>query len=337
DSVLIKMPQLGDFIDEGSIHGVFNRVITRPLKKAQHWFDDNVTVMSREWAKLAPKNKAEARRLESKINNTLLMGQDGKPRELTINNLRMIMLNMGNESNKRVLLQGHNWKESDVQALIDQYATPEDHAFVRGIWDSLKPLWPHIQAVRKQMTGIAPQKVKGDYFPLISDRTLDKVDVTKGPFERMFVDPFADARAFHDRTGKAYPLDLDFNLLPSRVIETIHGIAFQIPVREAWKLIDSDVMRKGVTEKFGKEYYDMFLPWLQYVANNGALRDSNVPATINRWLAQTRLNSVVFLVGTRPSTTLIHSLSALSNSIGETNRVDFLRASRDLSFGGDHS
>lgn len=326
DAQLMKWEQIADWIDADDIHGVFNRNVIIPLKNAQHFENDLKTEFSNELGKVK-----SPRGMSAEIDNTLFRNTEtGKYLPMNKSNLIMAMLNLGNEGNKKVLLQGYDVSEAQVMGLINKYATKEDWDFAQNVWRAMDKLWPHIEKATREATGVAPDRVMptkiktdfgtvdGGYFPLIRDNTQDKVITSRGPFDLRPLPTFVTANSFKNRTGATYPIDLSLDLLPSRIVETIHAVAFKTPVREAQKIVGSDAMRRGINEKFGPEYTDVLGTWLKDVANNGRrLYANKTDAELQGFLSSARSKIITFLVGWRPSTAAIHSGSALSNSFGE--------------------
>lgn len=343
DANNLKMEQMLNWIEDNNPHGVINQYVTYPLMEAIYRREDlNRQLMNKimEARDFAPPSK----KIDRLAKNDLLIDPlTGKPMKLTHGNLLMIMLNMGNAGNKAKLLAGYGWDEGNVLAVLHQNTNAKDMKFVQHIWDAVGTLWPHLSETTEKSFGVPPPKVQGvsfslhgqtiegGYFPLIKDGIRSKVEVTDGPLERNGFHPIASsAAAMFERTNVAYPLELDFNQLAGKLRETTNAIALHIPVREAWKVLNTDTVKQGLIKTMGEDYWKQITPWMQRVANDGGLTNTADTSKLSRAAALTRENLVTYLVGYRLGTALIHGGSAASNSVGEVGIGPFSKASMEI-------
>jgi hypothetical protein len=334
---MLKPEQMFDWIDP-SIRSVMNDYVIRPLKEGQYKAEDLKKAVAADIRKLK-----DPTGIHDSVENYIFRDANGESIPMTRENLISVMLNLSNESNKRVLLKGYNTTEDAVINWVSQNIREGDLEYAQGVLDSLKKLEQPLLDATKAAKGIAVERVlpakttfgnhgtlDGGYWPLIADRTLDRVEGDlKTPFDRMVTSPFVDANSFHNRIGTTYPIDLSMDRAWSRVNETIHAIAMHEPVKQAWKIIDSSVFKKIMNDKFGPEYANKMTGWIKNIANNGELRDLSDDAKMLGLARAMRARTIGYLTGFNPLTMAIHGLSAMANSIGEEPR-GIAKASFDI-------
>jgi hypothetical protein len=233
--------------------------------------------------------------------------------------------------------------------------TEKDWNFVEGVWKMLREKFaPKIEEVTERLTGVAVPMEKGldiqtpfgdkrgGYFPLIPDPywTLHhqptKLNAT---IDVRNYNPLPNAKATHKRTGKVYPLDLEFDHVPARLLETAHHIFFREPTINARKILARPDIRFGTTKAFGPEYTELLDPWVNWIANDGGAHDLAGSGWKEKLLrasieasAFMRTNTIAVLLGYNPGTPFIHGASALFNSLHEAGVVPFMSSTVDLMF-----
>jgi hypothetical protein len=337
DASLLRMERLFSWLDHRDSQGIFNKYAYRPMAEGDGVANDLRAKYAKRFKELPNLEKADQR-----IANDLFLDRDGKPAKMTRQNLIMVMLNMGNKNNMEVLSRGYGIEDpAAIHDFVRQYATEKDWKLVQGVWDIFEDLFPQADKHSREMTGVGLRKVErqpidtpfgkmdGGYFPLVE--SLDRL----APHDRASVDPFQGrplpTRNYtKNRTGKAYPLSMEFSNIGRAINQQIHDIAFGKAVRDARKLLDGREVRMALRESFGQEYVDKIDPWLDHIATNGGkfepINDSFLLNT-SRFLRQ---NAAMMLVGARPGTAIIHGLGAYANSIQEAGVMDFHRAAVDF-------
>ena len=207
-----------------------------------------------------------------------------------------IALNLGNEGNTRKLLEGERrgWTEETLRARLDEILTVEDWRMVQAIWDTVDQFWPRIEALHKEMTGVAPPRVeaksftvqgesfRGGYYPVIydPDKTprhfkMAEQKAAEGLFQNNFMRPnvskgFTEAR----KANYSRPLLLTLNALPAHLSEVIHYLSHYKAVTEVHKLMNHPEVQEALIATFGKHVQRQFLPWLQAIAQSSTVPDA---------------------------------------------------------------
>lgn len=78
-----------------------------------------------------------------------------------------VALNWGNEQNRQRIRDGDKWTDAQVQAIL-KTLTAEELEFVNGVWAYIDSYWPEIAAKEERLNGVAPEKVEGVPFVLMS-------------------------------------------------------------------------------------------------------------------------------------------------------------------------
>lgn len=291
---------------------------------------------------------AEARRhtLTEKITETLL-----KPlRELNIKErmaldrtvdflgtpMRMrdvisVALNMGNEGNKRKLIEGYGyrgWTEEAVTKRLGELLTDKHLDLVQHFWDTIGQLWPDIKELSERTTGLSPPKVdptslvingrelKGGYYPIVYDRSRDykaeQIAQKKGDlWENNFLKPGVSKGFTEARTQFYAPLLLSLNVIPSHINEVVHYLTHYEATRAVDRLLNHKELRKAITEGLGRETYNLFRPWLQAIAHDGV-----VPGNLTLMdgiLRHLRVGAAVTRLGFRVTNSIMQGFNLLSS------------------------
>jgi predicted ABC-type ATPase len=342
--------------DRGNAFGVFNQWIGRPLIEAAN----SEAALQKEIAKdyLALPNHLTKDELAKPIPNTIFKDpleawqSDGtwdwdgaSPLPLTRKELRAILLNVGNSSNLKKLADGYGLKPEVILDWANTYAKKEDWDWAQAHGDMFKKLKDMSDRMYRTLSGVAPESVevaplqtkfgeyRGWYHPLIYDPIIDgaieKARAPKDLFEKEYTRANTPAAYTKARTNFVGPLSLSLDQVPARLTQEIHDISFHAPVVEASKIFYDPRFLNGVTKYYGKEYSQLFIPWLKDIANAKNYTGAN-QAALERFAGYFRQNVIGTFVGLNPRTVEKHTLTALFNSIKEVGGEGFLDAAMSL-------
>lgn len=337
DARLIKMEQLIDWIDKNDAQGPMNQPL-RYLFDQQHKKGDHVAKIAADLAKI-PVDRDWGLALNNLVNNTILRDETGNLAKLTNENKIVIALNFGNESNRDVMVRGHNWNVADIHAFLDRNMSDMDWDFVQAVWKVFDGIAPELIKATTLRSGIPIEmippsgfdtsmhgRIEGGWYPLVKDPTEQllgkqrETDLVNKPY----FNPLPMARTMKERTGVAYPLDLSLSPLANRINETLHAVYMQDAVRQAWKVVKDPEIRQGIAKAFGPEYVKQMDAWLKDIANNGGENARDWQAS---WVSRNMRENVVFgLMGYKVTTALIHGGSALVSSAYEMGGIHHLAA-----------
>lgn len=342
DGSMVKPEQLMDWMDRDQ-RGIFNQVVTEPIQQAKHDQDDLEASVSKkivEFRKTQPKRWDKTLKEQVDVPE-LSFTRDGVPEKVVASKKDIITLalNWGNESNVDKLIRGYNWNYEDVENALNKYMKPEDWAFVEHVWSLFSDLWPQAEAMYRRMSGVAPPRVvprdfehafgtsHGGYYPVVFDPWLapraggKKGDMFDPRYARATPpNPYANAR-----TGAAYPIELNLDMVSYRLGQVIHDITHREALINAEKFLLHPRVKQKMTFVFGPEYADQMRPFLEYVANAKVFDDKALGFWANL-IKNFRMNTTMVGLGFRATTIFKHGSSAAFNSIAEVGAKNLAAA-----------
>lgn len=342
--------------DRGDPRGVFTQFIARELATAAN----SEAALEREFAtKLrAVADKAD---LKERVPNELFKDPlGGASIQMTRKNLRAILLNVGNDSNLTKLARGYlgtvekgdvgraqvEGFKAQVMQWLHTHATKEDWDWAQGIWNTFADIKKRSDTMYRSLTGgVEPESIPvraietphgtypGGYYPVIyhpvwegASKKLMGGDILE---QENYVRATTPAGYTKQRTGYAAPLSLDLDMMPVRMRQMLHDIAFRPSVIQAGKIFYDKDVRAAITKHYGTEYTKMLVPYLRDVANAANYRN-DAQQVFTRFSELVRQNIIATLIGLNPGTVLKHGPTAAVNSVTEVGLGNFLRAMKGL-------
>lgn len=252
---------------------------------------------------------------------------------MKIRDVIAVALNMGNEGNKKKLIDGYGyrgWTEEKAVARLGELLTGKHLDLIQHFWKTIDQLWPEIKSLSERTTGVAPPRVEaskltiggreleGGYYPIVYDRDrnykAEQNAQKKGDlFENNFLKPgvskgFTESRVTLQNPP---PILLSLNVIPAHLNEVIHYITHLEPIRAVDRLMGQADVRRAVTEGLGRETYNLFRPWLQAIAHEGAVSDSTT--MIDNTLRHLRVGASVTRLGFKLTNSIMQGFNLLSS------------------------
>lgn len=351
--------------DRGDPNGVFNRYIVYPLMKAANEKARLIREYARPYGELGEVKDAK-KLVESPIIDPLSITDatpDGFPlARFTRGNVMTMIHNAGNPAQWEKFARG--WG-ADPDYLLRWLIRNSDKA----MWDRaqktgdtiFKPLFERAQEVYRRIEGIASEKIElkpfdvtfpdgtkasyeGWYHPLIKDATREAYFDAEGnrisgvSKDQMGGAIFDKTDNFHARTANGYtksrtnvvyPVDLNPDMIPVRLTQMIHDIAFREAIINTEKIFGDQKFRAEVTKFYGEEYAAGLMPFLRGVAGQEGL-PSKAYGMAQRISEYLRQNVISTYIGFNPFTAMKHGPTALVMSVKQVGAAEFLQAVRDL-------
>lgn len=242
-----------------------------------------------------------------------------------------IALNWGNAYNREVLMEGHGWSDTQVQAILSRLEA-RDWLVVQEIWDLIDSFWPDIQAMEKDLNGLAPEKVaaaqvetpagtlRGGYYPIkydtrVSYRAFQREEKAgDSMFENSYTKPATRNGHTKERQGSGgQQLRLDLDVLSEHIGQVIHDITHRRAVIDVNRLSQNADVRSAIEQTAGREMYRQIRPWLQSIANETLQPESYW----EKLIGQARTGATVVNMGLKATTAIVQPL-------GFFNSVDIL-------------
>jgi hypothetical protein len=335
--------------DRGNRNGLFNRVIMKPLAEAAN----GKAKLLREIAqnlKTLDRPKDLDKLVQAPFPDPMSPDGQGTWEGFNKGNVLMMLQNAGNKSNWNVLARGYGMDPEVLFKWLQKNVTKEDVQRAEQLGGIFKKLIARSDNVYERLTGATVEKVplspieftfpggdtytsSGWYHPLDRDpirASMWKDDGT-GNLERTGSrgreSAYGDADYFHaatangytkKRTGSIYPLNLDYNLVPTRLRQIAHDVNFREPLLNIEKIFADRLFQEDVAKYYGREYAKDLMPYLRGLAGSEGIRSENV-MWANAFLEKARQNIISTYIGFNPFTVLKHGPTAAvmsSNVVG---------------------
>ncbi|WP_284945347.1 hypothetical protein [Acidisoma cladoniae] len=336
-AMLLKPEAILDRLDADDPNGIFNKAVWRPIKAAQGVANDlqaEVAGQLRDLNDSLPKGYGKDFDKSLPEHPGITDPRTGAPMALKRRGLIAIALNAGNESNLGRLLDGYNWTEQSVQALLDRQMNEADWHYVQGVWNTFENLFPRIEAMQRRLTGVGLEKIeprevetsfgkfKGGYYPIVYDPNLSLLgDRIKASGDARFEADYVRATTAKGHTISRVsqvkePISLNPDVIAWKLGQSVHDLAYREAILNADKLLRDKRVMTAMDSTIGRDQRSQLDRWLQGVANDRNT-DTRALAAMDAFFHRLRTNSMIVNIGFRATTMLKHGTTALSNSVGE--------------------
>jgi Large polyvalent protein associated domain 22 len=351
--------------DRNNPRGPGNRYVNYVLAAGANGKDKLIREFSKPMQALG-KVKDQEKLVESPLIDPLTITDENpsgnKLANFTNGNVQTMIHNAGNESNWRAFARG--WGQDPVELFqwLQAHSTKE-------MWDRgqqmgktiFKPAFEKAQASYERIYGVAPAKLElspfeirhpdgatsqyeGWYHPLIPDPAreffidADGKMVSGQSVKQRGGSAYDGPDNFHarttngytkSRTGAAYPVDLNPDMIPVRLTQMLHDVAYREGIINVEKIFRNPGFRNELTKHYGKAYTDGLNPYLQSLAGEMGI-PSKAYADAQRVSEYFRQNVVGTYIGFNPSTPLKHGPTAWGMSMWQAGPGAWARATWDI-------
>lgn len=213
-----------------------------------------------------------------------------------------VALNWGNADSKQKVMDGRNWSQDQVEAILDML-DERDWNFVQNVWDFVNSYWAESKALAERVNGVAPGKVeaepvqtkygqfRGGYYPLkyddiLSDRAYE--NAAKEAAEKAMRGAFIRATTKHGHRkqrveGVKMPIRLDLGVLFEHVSEIIHDQTHYEFLIDTNKILKDERMKTAIKENYGDIIYRELTKTVNDVAAGMVPAQNSFEKAIN-WL-----------------------------------------------------
>jgi hypothetical protein len=204
-------------------------------------------------------------------------------KDFTRENLAAVISNMGNEYNWNVFAKG--WKIDPAvlkQWVINNSTRADfDRAFeLSKIFADGKKM---SDVVYRNIKGVAPEDIPvtpftahgkeypGWYHPIIKNDKLSNAILDKDPLDKPInFWPTTPNGYTKRRSGAIDVLSTDYALVPAKLNQILHDVAFREFITNASKITRDKEFRSNVSRAYGKEYVEEINQWIERVAGNAS-------------------------------------------------------------------
>jgi len=283
---------------DGGIGGMWSKVIFQPFVDAQNARDTRLNAVDvRVKEIMGDMTKEDAVRLFSK---RTFMGFDN----VTVGDLYVVALNMGNEGNLNRLLNGYSWDYATLMEELQEHLTLEDFYRIEALGQLTDSFYPELARVSEKVDGVIPPKVEsrplylnkygvtlsGWYYPVKykdvagtpekqATAEFKTVEMGPSPMTGQVSKSMTQSRALGTPQGK---IDLSFSNFGSHINQTIHYITHYEAVRRFDKLRLRTDFAEMYTKYFGEAGRKQLRSWVQNIATDGRVSSTSHAAT-NTW------------------------------------------------------
>ncbi len=342
-----NMETIFNRFDRADPRGMWNRYITYPLTRAANY----EARLQREYSKpygdlgkIVDGDKLVSAPFVDPLSVTPAT-PDGVPWQgFTRKNVLAMLQNAGNRSNWNVLARGYGADPDALMQWLVKNTTPEDWARAQKMGKTIfGELIKQADGVYERLNGITVDKIplepienthgtfEGWYHPLIADPIRKgKQKIRGGAYEDGDFGHASTANGYTKaRTGAFYPLDLNFDMVPQRMKQMVHDIAFREVVLETQKVFKDPAIHNAITQHYGEHYSDLLMPYLKAIAGAESIpsKGGAKAAQLSEFLRQ---NTISTYIGFNPYTALKHGPTAAIMSSREVGTVNFAKAVKSL-------
>lgn len=185
-----------------------------------------------------------------------------------------IALNWGNKVNRARVMEGDNWTEQQVEAILDTLSK-EEWDFVQAVWDHIDSYWQTVSDKERRVTGLRPEKVEADpvrtrfgeyrggYYPIAYDpqrssrAEADSVaETVKNSLRGLYTR--ATTRRGHTKARvdsvKNRPLRKDLGVIFKHVSEVTHDLAYHEYLIDANRLLRAPAIDRAIRDHYGPTF-----------------------------------------------------------------------------------
>ncbi len=233
---------------------------------------------------------------------------NGQKIPFTRKNLEAVIANLGNAYNEHVLTKGWKIEPAVLWKWLEGVTTIEDWDRAQARGDMFSKAKGMSDTVYQQMYGVAPQDITvrpftihgktypGYYHPIDYDPLRSRLgklqsdDPSKTPkFDSFWPSP---SNAYTKRrTGNVDVINLDPDMIPIKLNQILHDVAFRQFVANTAKITRSDGFRRDISYHYGPEYVETIDKWLERIAGNASF-NSNAMALASKISNALRQNVV---------------------------------------------
>ena len=202
---------------------------------------------------------------------------------LTKEQLIMIALNWGTESNRQRVMETTKANEVEIERAFQEHMSDKDWEFVIRTWDHINSFFEERSRVQEELYGNPLKKVKGltfsiggrniegQYFPIVynpkvnasvSDNQVEDIAKTMVSSNAVWGTGMSATKPRLD-VVKDKSLLLDFDVIPNAITEAINHVTMRKAVTDVNKLISNRELQNYIVDKFGADTYQFLRTWVR--------------------------------------------------------------------------
>ena len=263
----------------GGKNGFAVKYIYDPINRATQVFNERKEVSMRRLAKdVGIYSKRELFNMRNEHLYTV-----GNLYGLTKEQLIMIALNWGTESNRQRVMETTKANEVEIERAFQEHMTDKDWEFVIRTWDHINSFFEERSKVQEELYGnplkkvegltftIGGRNIEGQYFPIVynpkvnasvSDNQVEDIAKTMVSSNAVWGTGMSATKSRLD-VVKDKSLLLDFDVIPNAITEAINHVTMRKAVTDVNKLISNRELQNYIVDKFGADTYQFLRTWVR--------------------------------------------------------------------------
>ena len=319
----------------GGKNGFAVKYIYDPISRATQAFNERKEVSMRRLAKdVGIYSKHELFNMRNEHLYTV-----GNLYGLTKEQLIMIALNWGTESNRQRVMETTKANEVEIERAFQEHMTDKDWEFVIRTWDHINSFFDERSRVQEELYGnplkkvegltfsIGGRNIEGQYFPIVynpkvnasvSDNQAEDIAKTMVSSNAVWGTGMSATKSRLD-VVKDKSLLLDFDVIPNAITEAINHVTMRKAVTDVNKLISNRELQNYIVDKFGADTYQFLRTWVRDNWQDEAAKTND----IDRLILTLKKNTSTAVMAGRVSVALQNALNlpVAFYSIGVGNTI----------------
>lgn len=305
----------------GGKNGFAVKYIYDPISRATQAFNERKEVSMRRLAKdVGIYSKRELFNMRNEHLYTV-----GNLYGLTKEQLIMIALNWGTESNRQRVMETTKANEVDIERAFQEHMTDKDWEFVIRTWDHINSFFDERSKVQEELYGnplkkveglsfsIGGRNIEGQYFPIVynpkvnasvSDNQVEDIAKTMVSSNAVWGTGMSATKSRLD-VVKDKSLLLDFDVIPNAITEAINHVTMRKAVTDVNKLISNRELQNYIVDKFGADTYQFLRTWVRDNWQDEAAKTND----IDRLILTLKKNTSTAVMAGRVSVALQNALN----------------------------
>ena len=305
----------------GGKNGFAVKYIYDPISRATQAFNERKEVSMRRLAKdVGIYSKRELFDMRNDHLYTV-----GELHGLTKEQLIMIALNWGTESNRQRVMETTKANEVEIERAFQEHMTDKDWEFVIRTWDHINSFFNERSKVQEELYGnplkkvegltftIGGRNIEGQYFPIVynpkvnasvSDNQVEDIAKTMVSSNAVWGSGMSATKSRLDEV-KDKSLLLDFDVIPNAITEAINHVTMRKAVTDVNKLISNRELQNFIVDKFGADTYQFLRTWVRDNWQDEAAKTND----IDRLILTLKKNTTTAVMVGRVSVALQNALN----------------------------
>ena len=305
----------------GGKNGFAVKFIYDPISRATQAFNERKEVSMRRLAKdVGIYSKRELFNMRNDHLYTV-----GNLYGLTKEQLIMIALNWGTESNRQRVMETTKANEVEIERAFQEHMTDKDWEFVIRTWDHINSFFDERSRVQEELYGnplkkveglsftIGGRNIEGQYFPIVynpkvnasvSDNQVEDIAKTMVSSNAVWGTGMSATKSRLD-VVKDKSLLLDFDVIPNAITEAINHVTMRKAVTDVNKLISNRELQNYIVDKFGADTYQFLRTWVRDNWQDEAAKTND----IDRLILTLKKNTSTAVMAGRVSVALQNALN----------------------------